>query len=177
MIISIEELKKHIATDKSEEELSVMLKGIESLIRAYTHNNFQNRNYRFNSKVKAPNCLLYASNLYTVGDTLQISGSRLNNGLYTISGIDMDNGIITLNGPVRDEARVLVTKVSYPDDIKTGVINMLRWDIDNRDKVGIQSESISRHSVTYFNMDNDNSSVGYPKSLTGFLKPYIKARF
>ena len=43
--------------------------------------------------------------------------------------------------------------------------------------VGIQSETISRHSVTYFNMDGDNSSMGYPKSLLGFLNPYIKARF
>ena len=49
--------------------------------------------------------------------------------------------------------------------------------LDNGDKVGVQSETISRHSVTYFNLDGDNSSMGFPKSLTGFLKPYMKARF
>lgn len=43
--------------------------------------------------------------------------------------------------------------------------------------VSIQSETISRHSVTYFNMEGDNSSMGFPKSLLGFLKPYMKARF
>ena len=53
----------------------------------------------------------------------------------------------------------------------------IEWDLENRDKVGIQSETISRHAVTYFNMDGDNSTVGYPKSLVGFLKPYKKARF
>ena len=63
-------------------------------------------------------------------------------------------------------------KDGFPPDVKMGAINMLKWDIESRDKVGIQSETISRHSVTYFNMDGDNSSLGYPKSLTGFLKPY-----
>ena len=62
-------------------------------------------------------------------------------------------------------------------DVKMGAVNMLKWDLENRDKVGVQSETISRHSVTYFNMDGENSSLGYPKSLTGFLKPYMRARF
>nr|DAN87657.1 MAG TPA: hypothetical protein [Caudoviricetes sp.]DAS28558.1 MAG TPA: hypothetical protein [Caudoviricetes sp.] len=26
-------------------------------------------------------------------------------------------------------------------------------------------------------MEGDNSSMGFPKSLLGFLKPYMKARF
>lgn len=68
-------------------------------------------------------------------------------------------------------------KDGFPPDVKLGAINMLKWDIESRDKVGIQSETISRHSVTYFNMDGDNSALGYPKSLTGFLKPYRKAQF
>ena len=53
----------------------------------------------------------------------------------------------------------------------------MKWDLDNRDKVGIASETISRHSVTYFSMDGDNSIMGFPKSLMGFLTPYKKARF
>jgi hypothetical protein len=73
--------------------------------------------------------------------------------------------------------RHLTPEGEYPMDVKMGVINMLNWDLENRDKVGIQSETISRHSVTYFNMDGDNSTMGYPKSLLGFLKPYMKARF
>ena len=62
-------------------------------------------------------------------------------------------------------------------DVVMGTINMMKWDLDNRDKVGIQSETISRHSVTYFNMDGDKSSMCYPKSLLCFLVPYKKARF
>ena len=76
-----------------------------------------------------------------------------------------------------DEDEILITKIKYPYDVKMGVVNMLKWELGNRDKVGIQSETISRHSVTYFNMDGDNSTIGYPKSLIGFLEPYKKARF
>ena len=76
-----------------------------------------------------------------------------------------------------DFSRHLTPDGEYPMDVKLGVVNMLNWDLANRDKVGIQSETISRHSVTYFNMDGDNSTMGYPKSLLGFLKPYMRARF
>ena len=65
----------------------------------------------------------------------------------------------------------------YPMDVKMGVVNLMKWEQNNRERVGVQSESISRHSVTYFNMDGDNSVMGYPRSLLGFLKPYMRARF
>lgn len=51
-----------------------------------------------------------------------------------------------------DEEHCMVTKVVYPMDVKMGAANMLKWDLENRVKVGIQSETISRHAVTYFNM-------------------------
>lgn len=73
--------------------------------------------------------------------------------------------------------RCLTPEGEYPMDVKMGVLDMLQWDLKNRKKVGIQSETISRHSVTYFNMDGDNSVMGYPKALLGFLKPYMRARF
>lgn len=76
-----------------------------------------------------------------------------------------------------DFKRHLTSEGEYPMDVKMGVVNLMKWELNNRDKVGIQSESISRHSVTYFNMDGDNSVMGFPKALMGFLKPYMKARF
>lgn len=66
---------------------------------------------------------------------------------------------------------------AYPMDVKMGVINLMKWELTSRDKVGVASESISRHSVTYFDMTGDNSTMGYPKALLGFLRPYMKARF
>lgn len=112
---------------------------------------------------------------FKVGDTVQVTESDFNEGLFTVT--DADDATITVNGDTFDEDDVLVTRVVYPMDVKMGVVNLMKWEMNNRDKVGVQSESISRHSVTYFNMDGDNSVMGYPKSLMGFLNPYMKARF
>ena len=76
-----------------------------------------------------------------------------------------------------DFQRVLSPVGEYPMDVKMGAINLLKWEMNNREKVGVASESISRHSVTYFDMAGDNSIMGYPKALMGFLKPYMRARF
>ncbi|MDD6040005.1 MAG: hypothetical protein PUD63_02260 [Clostridia bacterium] len=65
----------------------------------------------------------------------------------------------------------------YPADVKMGVVNLLKWEFANRNKAGIASETISRHSVTYRSDAETNYINGYPASLMGFLKPYMKARF
>jgi hypothetical protein len=174
MIISVDEFKKHVKTTESDEVLEAKLQALELSIREHTHNNFQQRNIR-------TVCPVMAQKLYTayphfkVGDTIQISQSIFNDGVYTIKGIV--DGMIELDKGLLDENQVLVTKVEYPMDVKMGVVNMLKWDLEHRDKVGIQSETLSRHSVTYFNMDGENTTIGYPKTLVGFLKPYKKARF
>lgn len=174
MIISVEKFKQFVDTEDSNPVLEVKLQALESLIRKYTNNNFQLRTVRSQSAV-LDNKILNPPDHLKVGDTIQISDSLLNNGVYTVKEI-FDSGIIT-DSDLIDCQKNLITKVEYPPDVIMGAVNMLKWDLQNRDKVGIQSETISRHSVTYFNMDSDNSIMGYPKSLLGFLKPYIKARF
>lgn len=174
MIISVEEVKKYIKTEEPDAVLEAKLQALESSIRQYTNNNFQKRGIRLICPVMAEK-LFATSPLLKVNDTIQISDSIYNNGVFVIKA--MDDGFIELDKALIDESEVLVTKVEYPIDVVMGVVNMLKWDLENRDKVGIQSETISRHSVTYFNMDGDNSTMGYPKSLLGFLKPYKKARF
>jgi len=67
--------------------------------------------------------------------------------------------------------------IEYPADIKLGVINLLKWDMEMREKTGVAAETISRHSVTYQTYDGTNTINGYPASMMGFLKPYMKARF
>jgi hypothetical protein len=174
MIISVEELKQYMTTTETDAVLEGKLQALELSIREYTNNNFQQRNIR-------AVCQAMAQMIYTtyphfkVGDTIQISQSYFNDGIYKIESIV--DGMIILDKNLIDENGILVTKVEYPADVVMGAINMLKWDLENRDKVGIQSETLSRHSVTYFNMDGDNSTMGYPKSLLGFLKPYMKARF
>ena len=174
MIISVEELKQYIKTTETDAMLEAKLQALELSIREYTHNNFQQRNIRTVCPVVAQK-LFTAYPHFKEGDTIQISQSIFNDGVYTIVKIEGD--MIELDKGLLDENQVLVTKVEYPADVVMGVVNMLKWDLTNRDKVGIQSETISRHSVTYFNMDGANSAIGYPKTLLGFLKPYKKARF
>lgn len=67
--------------------------------------------------------------------------------------------------------------IRYPADVKMGVIELLKWKLEYGNKVGIASESLSRHSVTYANMTGDDFIMGYPKAKMGFLKPYMKAYF
>ena len=174
MIMSVERFKTFASTDIADQVLEAKLQALELLIRQYTNNNFQQRNIRFKCPIMATKLYL-ATDYLQVGDTVQISESLYSNGVYYIT--EITDGYIALNKNLFDEAEILVTKVEYPEDVQMGVVNMMKWDLENREKVGIQSETISRHSVTYFNMDGDNSSMGYPKSLLGFLNPYKKARF
>jgi len=174
MIMTVEELKQFVSTTIDDSVLEARLQALELSIRKYTNNNFQNRNKRFECPIVAGK-LFTLSPYFDEGDTIQISDSQFSNGVYVIK--DIDSGLIELDGTIYDEANVTVTKVEYPMDVKIGVINLFKWDLDMEGKRGVSSETISRHSVTYFDMNGDNSSIGYPKALTGFLKPYMKARF
>jgi len=64
----------------------------------------------------------------------------------------------------------------YPADVVEGAWKLLDWDINFGNKTGIQSETLSRHSVTYFSQDGENTTKGYPTALMGFLRPYRRAR-
>lgn len=174
MIMTVNELKQFITTTETDSGLEARLHALELLIRKYTNNNFQVRGIRTVCGIMQQK-LFTAYPLFSVGDTIEISQSIYNDGVYVIK--EIEDGLLELDKNLLDESEVLVTKVVYPEDVKMGVVNMIRWDLENRAKVGIQSETISRHSVTYFNMDGDNSIMGYPRSLLGFLQPYKKARF
>ena len=173
MIISLAELKEMSQFANYEGSvLNMELKAIEQAIRSYTNNNFQDRGKRI--ECSSLNGVLQGTSPYfKAGDTIEISKSN-NAGLYVIAAV---GDTITLDGEIYDEPYNMVTKIHYPDDVVAGALRMLDWKLTKSDKVGVQSESISRHSVSYYNMDGANSAIGYPKSLIGFLKPYMKARF
>lgn len=173
--MTVDELKQFITTDKPDAVLEAMLQALELAIRGYTNNNFQDRGYRRSADIVGGVLYMEALPPFAEGDTVQISQSELNNGLYTVKKVDESS--VEVNESVTDEDTVLLTRVSYPADVKFGAAKLIQWDLENGDKVGVQSETISRHSVTYFNLDGDNSIMGYPKSLTGFLRAYRKVRF
>jgi hypothetical protein len=159
----------------AERTLNRKLKAVESLIRSYTNNNFQNRMVRFEAP-SSTSSLFGFSEYLKVGDTVQISES-INNGLYTVKEINQVQETVQLEDGLFETDYNLITKVEYPDAIVEGVINLMIWEVQNRSKVGIKSETLSRHSVTYYDQDANNQLMGYPVTLLGFLKPYIKARF
>ena len=103
---------------------------------------------------------------FKYGDTFQISNSLYNDGVYVYGEA----------GEFEDEENVLITKVVYPRDVVMGVVNLFKWDAENRDKVGVKSESLSRYSVTYYDISS-NAEVGFPNGLVAFLKPYMRAKF
>lgn len=168
MILQISELKendkfKNIADDILERKLIA----IEHAIRAYTNNNFQNRKVRFEASSEE-RILKGISPYLRVDDTVQISKS-VNEGLYVVTEI---SDTTTLNKEMFNAKYNLVTKIEYPYDVKEGVVNLMLWEIEGRDKMGIKSETISRHSVTYADID---VKTGYPTALLGFLTPYVRA--
>ena len=175
MIVSVDKVMKLPEfVGQTESVIAEKLDAVELLIRAYTNNNFQNRYVRFTA-ASLGNRLFGTSDFLKVGDTVQISQSKVNDGLYAIT--ETCDDFICVNKDLYRYSNNLVTKVEYPADVKNGVIDLLKWEVKNRKKVGIQSETLSRHSVTYFNQDADNQVMGYPVVLLGFLKPYMKARF
>ena len=175
MIISVEKAKELISFNGwTDEKIRMKLLAVEQTIRAYTNNNFQDRECRRTADIVGGLLLVEALTPFDIGDTVQISETSLNKGLFTVASAD--DSTFTVEEPVKDEKDVLVTKVVYPADVIACCVNLMEWEVNNRGKVGIQSETLSRHSTTYFNMDGANQVMGYPASLLGCLKPYRKCR-
>ena len=171
MIITIEELKTvNELSNIPDEQLTIMCEGIEDFIRQYTNNNFIVKNVTFNTP-SLNGKLDTVSPLFKVGDTVLISNSKFNDGVYVINDLDG-----TLDKELFDDDNNKVTLVKYPPAIKLGVVKLLQYNAKMGGTVGISSESLSRHSVSYAQPSND-SVGGYPASLMSFLKPYMKARF
>lgn len=174
MLISAEALREIYGFKEfTDTELQYRLKALEMKIRAVTHNNFQNRSVRFSSSV-AGGRIVQPCRFISADDTVQISESGVNDGVYDVLSAD---GEIRVDRRLYDCPHILVTKVEYPSDVIDGCVGLLKYDAQRRDKAGIQSETISRHSVTYFDVSAGNQFAGYPAALTAFLRPYMKARF
>ena len=178
MLISIAKLKE-VYTDKdfskfSDERLEAKLEAIESALRRYTHNNFQNRNFRVTAKAEG-STLFGDFRYFSVDDTIEISDG-INAGLYTVASVDATSCIV--DKIVFDVDEMTVTKVVYPADVVEGCIELLDYDVNKRAQAssGIASESISRHSVSYKQYSEANTIEGYPSEMFGFARKYVNWR-
>lgn len=176
MLISVDELKELYPKfeDIDDELIERKLKVIESAIRKYTNNNFQNRLIRFNTDI-ANGVINTNTEHIKVNDTIEISDG-INKGLYTVKSV---GETIETNEPLYDYSMQLITKIEYPIDVIEGAIDLLDWEVlkKGKEQTGIASESISRHNVSYVQRTNDNTVSGYPIELFNFCNQYKKARF
>lgn len=172
MIITVENLKKQVdCGDATDDLITIRLIGIESVIRAYTNNNFQNRAVRLRGASDG-RCVYGDSRFFDVGDTVQISGSGVNDGLYIVEYVDTDG--IQVDRDLKTTEYNLVTKVEYPPDVVQCAVDLYKWKVSMGAKVGIKSETISRHSVTY--EDSATLFLGYPVGILNGLNLHKKAR-
>ena len=174
MIISVEKAKELVSFPESwsDERIKMKLLAVEQTIRAYTNNNFQDRDIRRTADIIGGLFLVDALTPFGVGDTVQISESSLNKGLCVVEAVD--DSSFEVEEAVKDEEGVLVTKISYPADVVNCCVDLMEWAVSFAGKVGVKSETLSRHSVTY--EDSSTMFMGYPASLLGCLKPYRKCR-
>ena len=173
MIISLEDAKTLVDFKNwTDERISMKLKAIEETVRKYTNNNFQNRNIRGECAVDEQSMIYGIIPGLKAGDTIQISESKFNAGLYVVEAVSDDQ--IFIDRELTFEDHILVTKVEYPENVVECCINLLEWSIKHGSKVGVKSETLSRHSVTY----EDSSTLydGYPIGILNGLKLYRKAR-
>lgn len=174
MIISVEKAKELVSFPDgwTDEKIKMKLLAVEQTIRAYTNNNFQNRGFRVQADIAAGVFMSESLIPFSVDDTVQVSESRYNNGLFVVS--EANDATFMVNEDTRDEDDVLITKVDYPADVVDCCVNLMEWEVKNRGKVGIKSETLSRHSVTY----EDSASMfrGYPKGILSAVSHYRKVR-
>lgn len=187
MLMTVDELRTYIQTDETDAVLAGRLSALELIIRKYTNNSFLNRGFMVEADIRGGVFMSEALIPFNAGDTIMLVGAGLREGcLCTVKEVT-DDTTFTVNERVADADEVLAILVEYPLDVKLGAVNMLKWQLRNeaansgdKSQKAIQSESLSRHSVTYA-VDSTESDIemnfGVPKKYVAFLKLYKKARF
>lgn len=172
MLIKVEEVKEMDRFKKySEDDITRKLKKIEYAIRSYTHNQFLSKTIRFYSKIE-DNKILLDTELIRAEDTILIRDFA-NYDIFVVKKID--NGKIEVGEDIYNSNESFIAKVVYPFDIIEGALDVLEWDLKMRNKVGIKQESISRHSVTYFDNDSSNTVNRLSSCIIWFFNTIYKS--
>lgn len=157
------------------------LDAFEAAIRQLTNNNFQNTRIRYTGLTfEEPATIKLGAKAFglRVGDTVQVSDSTYNDGLFTIKAVT-DNAIevndVEFFGLISKKA--FITKVEYPADVRKGVRAMIAYDKKMARNIGTKSETISRMSVTYYDVTSAESVSGYPATVMSFIDKYNKMRW
>lgn len=156
----------------TETQLTLRLLSVEQYIRNMTNNCFTVRGVDFEGVVE--NGAVTGSNPnIREGDRVEIA-EGVNSGLYDVQSVH--DGITELDADLIDGETVKVRLVRYPADVVMGALNLIKWDEEHRHRMGLQAETLSRHTLSY-DVNADTKGQGYPRSMLGFLKGHKKARF
>ena len=176
MIITLGDARS-IDANVTQEDLD----GFETAFRSLTNNNFQNRHIRFTDMTFiSANEIRIGSPIVglKVGDTVEVNYSVYNDGLFVIDEIVGQN--LKVQGApffVVNTGGQMVTLVQYPADVKAGLKKILSYNLKMASKIGIKSETISRMSTTYYDVNASETVDGYPAAMVSFLKKYEKMRW
>ena len=157
------------------------LDAFETAFRSLTNNNFQNVHIRFKGIEFVGNNLIAVNDPIVglkVGDTIEVNYSHYNDGLHVIEEIAGKQ--IKVQGTpffVANTGGSMLTLVQYPADIARGIKKLIAYDKKKASKIGIKSESISRMSTTYYDVNASETVDGYPAALVSFLQKYEKMRW
>ena len=157
------------------------LDAFEVAFRSLTNNSFQNKHIRFKDIEFVGENLIAVNDPIVglkVGDTIEVNYSHYNDGLFVIEEIAGKQ--IKVQGTpffLANTGGSMLTLVQYPADIARGIKKLIAYDKKMASKIGIKSESISRMSITYYDVNASENIDGYPASLLSFLTKYEKMRW
>ena len=157
------------------------LDAFEVAFRSLTNNSFQNKHIRFKDiEFVGENLIAVKDPIVGIktGDTIEVNYSHYNDGLFVIEEIAGKQ--IKVQGTpffVANTGGSMLTLVQYPADVKAGLKKILSYNLKMADKIGIKSESISRMSTTYYDVNASETVDGYPAAMVSFLKKYEKMRW
>lgn len=176
MILTLEDAQK-VKPDVTQDEIN----GLEIAIRAITNNKFQIASTK-TKVVEFDGSLIKLAHPVRglkANDTIEVYGDDVNDGLFVVESVDGASVTVVdefVNTNRFDVAPTLV-KISYPADIVSGVRKLLTYDDKMADKVGIKSETISRMSTTYYDVNATENINGYPAAMMAFIDKYRKIRW
>lgn len=157
------------------------LDAFEVAFRSLTNNSFQNKHIRFKDiEFVGENLIAVKDPIVGIrtGDTIEVNYSHYNDGLYVVE--ELTGKQIKVQGKpffVANTSGSMITLVQYPADVKAGLKKILSYNLKMADKIGIKSESISRMSTTYYDVNASETVDGYPAALVSFLQKYEKMRW
>lgn len=108
---------------------------------------------------------------FKVDDTIYISGSRRNDGYFTIASIDLDNNKIYVDEELESGiANAFIYLCNVPSSVIQIAADMVWYDLTVRSKMkGLKSEKVGTYSWT---AQDSINGIDYPSNVTAGLEQY-----